>query len=301
MSTVSSVTSGPPGRLAPEVLLHGFLQAVSRFTTSGVSYGSLSRSEPDHDLDRLVLTADWATAVFEALNWSVTLEERLRHDLPGIDWTGGLKGGGVVRALRYARNCVHHNWAAALKSGLQEHEMVAAHATVLSISWVAELHSERTDRRGAAAYAENLAGRRVGDSLLEAAEVYETAVKFLAKLRKIVRPADELSPVEGQSLALYHHVYRDEGFDHAARALFDLVADSQRTWPGVRRALFLDVEGHRTASGGFDDDMFELQKEFILGYLAPFLTEVHLPLITARRARPQRNNLPQELLIHSAL
>jgi hypothetical protein len=63
------------------MLLYGFVRAVGRFTTSGLDKEALARSDDDSDFDRRVLTADWGTAVFEALNWSVTLDERLRHEL----------------------------------------------------------------------------------------------------------------------------------------------------------------------------------------------------------------------------
>lgn len=92
---------------------------------------ALTDSDDAPDLDRPVLAAEWETAVFEALSWSVTLDERLRHDLDGRDWTADFKGGGVVRALRYARNCVHHDWAAALDVGLGPDELVASHSTVV--------------------------------------------------------------------------------------------------------------------------------------------------------------------------
>lgn len=77
----SEASESARGRLAPEMLLYGFVRAVGRFTTSGLDKEALARSDDDSDFDRRVLTADWGTAVFEALNWSVTLDERLRHEL----------------------------------------------------------------------------------------------------------------------------------------------------------------------------------------------------------------------------
>ena len=79
-------------------------------------------------------------------------------------------------------------------------------------------------------------------------------------------------------VALYHIVYRDEGFEEAATALFELVREAERTYPGQRRVLYLDIEGHRNEQGGYDHDMLELQREFVLGVLRPFLAEAHLPL-----------------------
>jgi hypothetical protein len=111
-------SDGGRDRLSPEMLLYGFVRAVGRFTRSGLNEEAITGLNDAPDLDRQVLAAEWGTAVFEALNWSVTLDERLRHELDGSDWIADLKAGGVVRALRYARNCVHHNWAAALDADL---------------------------------------------------------------------------------------------------------------------------------------------------------------------------------------
>ena len=129
------------------------------------------------DLDRQVLAIEWSNAVFEALNWSVTLDERLRHDSEGEDWTVEIEGGSVIRALRYARNAVHHDWSAALDIGLPADEFLAPHSTVFGITWVDELTAERPDQRGAAAYAEAPAGRNLGETLLAAGKICEESTK----------------------------------------------------------------------------------------------------------------------------
>ena len=92
---------------------------------------------------------------------------------------------------------------------------------------------------------------------------------------------------------LYHVVYKHETFEQAARALVDLVAFSQRESPGEARSLFLDIEGHRNPEGGFDHDMFELQKEFLIGYLLQFMTEIRTPLYHVRNNKGQRDDVPE--------
>jgi hypothetical protein len=282
-------------QLAPPMLLYGLVHAVGRFTSSGLTEDSLSGPDNTLDLDRQVLTAEWGAAVFEALNWSVSLDERIRHELGGEDWTTDLDGGGVVRALRYARNCVHHNWAAALDAGLGPDELVAPHATVLGITWASELSSDRPDRRGAAAYSEALAGHNVGDSLLAAVKVYEEGVRTLVGVSDALRAGE--AP---KALALYHCVYAAESFNDAAHALFDLVQYACRTFPGAKRQLFVDIEGHRTPSNAFDEDMFELQSEFLIGYLLQFLNEARVPLVHVRNPNPQLEDLPDELHIYAS-
>jgi hypothetical protein len=278
------------------MLLYGLVRAVGRFTNSGLNEDALTEPGNAPDLDRQVLAAEWGTAVFEALNWSVTLDERLRHELDGEDWTADLDGGGIVRALRYTRNCVHHNWAAALDAGLAPDELVAPHATVLGITWANELRSDRPDRRGAAAYSEALAGHNVGDSLLAAVKVYEEGV------RALVGVSDPLGAGEApRALALYHCVYAAESFNDAAHDLFDLVQYACQTFPRAERQLIVDIEGHRTPSNAFDGDMFELQKEFLVGYLLQFLTEARVPLAHVRNPNPQLEDLPDELDIFDSV
>jgi hypothetical protein len=72
-----------------------------------------------------------------------------------------------------------------------------------------------------------------------------------------------------KAVALYHCVYAHEGFEQSAQRLFQLVHDAQQQHPGKKRVLYLDIDGHRTSEGGFDADMFELQDEFLLGFLRP--------------------------------
>lgn len=78
-------------RLEPEILLYGFMRSVGRFTRSGLSGDDLMEPDQDDDPDRQVLAIEWSNAVFEALNWSVTLDERIRHESKGRDWTVGIE------------------------------------------------------------------------------------------------------------------------------------------------------------------------------------------------------------------
>ena len=63
----------------------------------------------------------------------------------------------------------------------------------------------------------------------------------------------------------------------------------------------MDIEGHRNDEGGYNRDMFELQRDFLLGFLMPYLTECSVPLIGKVRNRsPQRNDVPERLEIRPA-
>ena len=105
---------------------------------------------------------------------------------------------------------------------------------------------------------------------------------------------------EKAGVALYHRVLRRENFEKAAKDLVSLVYAAEKKEPGKPRTLYLDIDGHRNAQGEFDADMLELQKEFGLKFLLPFLTEVHFPLISAKNKNPQRNDVPERLEISHA-
>ena len=202
----------------------------------------------------------------------------------------------MIRALRYARNSVHHDWSAALDIGLAPDEFLAPRGTVLGITWVDELAVGRPDRRGAAAYADTLAGRNVGETLLAAGKVYEEGIKALHAANA---PPREVN-TKAKAMALYHCVYPEENFEQAAREIFDLIAHTIEFFPNAKRSLYLDIEGHRTPTDAFDADMFELQKDFLLGFLMPFLAELHTPLIHVENPKAQRTDLPEELHIYAA-
>jgi hypothetical protein len=87
-----------------------------------------------------------------------------------------------------------------------------------------------------------------------------------------------------KAVVIYHVVYRHETFEKAAQALFEVVKDVEQRYPGKSRIFMLDIEGHRNKQGGFDADMHELQKDFVLGFLMPFLTEVSVQRFRYRSA-----------------
>jgi hypothetical protein len=101
------------------------------------------------------------------------------------------------------------------------------------------------------------------------------------------------------AVALYHVVYGQEGFEEAARQLFTLVREAQAKFPNRRRSLFLDIEGHRNEQGGFDVDMFELQKDFLIGFLGQFLSEIYCPLTGVTNSKAQENEIPDHLDIRA--
>ena len=101
-------------------------------------------------------------------------------------------------------------------------------------------------------------------------------------------------------IALYHRIMRRENFEKAAKDLFELLKSAQTKMPNEDRALFVDIDGHKNALGGYDGDMLELQKEFGIGFLGKYFKEVHFPLIDFENPSPQCNDIPKEFAILSS-
>ena len=127
--------------------------------------------------------------------------------------------------------------------------------------------------------------------------VNDTTLAGEAGLRPMIDTRRTRFEQDDRAVAIYHVVYPDEGFEHAANALFQLVRDAQARWPGKTRHLYLDIDGHRNAHGGFDADMAELQQSFLSQVLIPFLTEVHCPLVHLRNPGLQSDEVPETLII----
>ncbi len=102
-----------------------------------------------------------------------------------------------------------------------------------------------------------------------------------------------------KNVCLYHRIMRRENFETAANDLFHLLQNAQAAYPDKARILYLDIDGHRNAKGGFDEDMLELQKEFGMGFLLPYFTEIHFPLISLKNPKGQDNDIPEELVIEN--
>jgi len=100
----------------------------------------------------------------------------------------------------------------------------------------------------------------------------------------------------GRGVALYHRVFKHEDFEKAAQDIFSLTRDAHEKWPGKPRYLYLDIEGHRNTAGGFDAEMLELQREFLLGFLGQHFMRMCIPLGEFER-KEQSDDLPDVLNI----
>ncbi|WP_210730329.1 HNH endonuclease [Streptomyces sp. S816] len=100
-----------------------------------------------------------------------------------------------------------------------------------------------------------------------------------------------------KGIALYHDMRVEEDFTKCATRLFSILKQAAAANPGSPRYLYLDIQGHRNAVGGYDADAFEIIQEFLLGFLSPYLTEISTPLYRTRNPEPQREDVPDVLNI----
>ncbi len=147
-------------------------------------HAELKPPSPDEDdLDHELATADRYLALFEALNWGISLDDRLTKDWPfdevefGDYWCDDFAGGDLIRGLRHARNAVHHDWSLALDVDPQN-VILQQRIELLWLCWIPDLKSGRPSIEGERTYRENLAGRVVGDTLLEINELLAAGVNF---------------------------------------------------------------------------------------------------------------------------
>jgi hypothetical protein len=103
---------------------------------------------------------------------------------------------------------------------------------------------------------------------------------------------------QGKAIALYHDMRVEEDFERCAQRLFEILQYAARKLPDQRRILFLDIQGHRNELGAFDHDAWEILRYFVLEYLFPYLSEVYTPLIGVKNSKPQRNDVPEQLVIY---
>nr|WP_275444531.1 HNH endonuclease [Paenibacillus sp. ACRRX] len=108
-----------------------------------------------------------------------------------------------------------------------------------------------------------------------------------------------INMLKNSGVAIYHVVYEHEDFDTSASILVKLLQNAQKHNPHQKRYLYLDIEGHKNSNGGFDHDMFELQKDFALGFLMQYFTKISMPLVCVKNNKLQRNDVPQNFEIFS--
>lgn len=81
-------------RIPTELLQLGLVRAIGRFA-GNENPDQIESFEPD--LLEPILSASWYLALFEALNWTFTLDDRLRREFESADWHASSTNGGLTQ------------------------------------------------------------------------------------------------------------------------------------------------------------------------------------------------------------
>ena len=100
-----------------------------------------------------------------------------------------------------------------------------------------------------------------------------------------------------KAIAVYYSIDEDSTFEQAAQEILKLLVETANSSPNQDRKIYIDIEGHVDSSGRYDDDMRELQQNFITDFLLQYFTEVNTPLKKYVNPKPQNNDIPNELRI----
>jgi hypothetical protein len=133
--------------------------------------------------------------------------------------------------------------------------------------------------------------------LMQEREANLTRNPAMDKCAEILEDPTQQDSLHTREVVIYHVVFEHENFATAAPQIYKLVAQTQVQFPNRRRILYVDIDGHRDENGAWDHDMWELQRYFLLGFLMPFLNEVHMPLIAVQNNKFQRNDLFEKMEI----
>jgi hypothetical protein len=179
------------------LLVTGYMRAFGRVMSGGDPLGGLVERHADYlatgegasIYDDLVGPSGFYLALFEALNWAVTVEERLWREWDGLiddprAWYLEVSHGATMRGVRFARNRVHHQWTDAVELPDSAGEPPWRRDVVDKWEWTWPLPPGRADEEGERVYRESLAGESVMVSLAELLPAFTAGVKAVADRRR---------------------------------------------------------------------------------------------------------------------
>lgn len=118
--------------------------------------------------------------LFEALHWATSLEHRIAAEWPDRDtareWYRDFPSGETVRAVRFIRNRVHHQWAEAITIDDANRDMPASFAPWI---WQPKPPEGKRDGRGELLYETQLAGEPVIGALGRLLAVFGRSLRHL--------------------------------------------------------------------------------------------------------------------------
>jgi len=117
---------------------------------------------------------------------------------------------------------------------------------------------------------------------------------------EIMRTPKPTKPKKDKNVGIiYHIVYAHEDFNKAAKDLMNLTRESVSKCKNKKRVLFLNIDGHRLKDGAFDQDMWELQFNFICQNLIHYYSEINLPIAQIINPYEQlEEDIPEKFIIY---
>ena len=116
------------------------------------------------------------------------------------------------------------------------------------------------------------------------------------KVVKKIKLVSKSKDTNEKCVAIYHEVKKEEDFQKAVEDLLALTKEAQKNFPKKNRILYLDIDGHRDDKGDFDQDMQELQLNFLFKNLLMYYKEAYLPLCHIKNKYEQLNDqLPDQI------
>jgi hypothetical protein len=94
-------------------------------------------------------------------------------------------------------------------------------------------------------------------------------------------------------IAIYHIVKSRDKFENSANEIYELVYSAKQEYPNEQIHLYVDIEGHKNKDGGFDNDMFELQTQFITGLILQYINSVTMPLGSTKNIQMNKEMPPK--------
>lgn len=74
------------------------------------------------------------------------------------------------------------------------------------------------------------------------------------------------------------YISEKENFEQAAQKIFNAIVNEKKKNKKSKIELIVKIDGHRNEKGGFDNDMFELQMEFLTKSIFKYLYKMTIPL-----------------------
>jgi hypothetical protein len=99
------------------------------------------------------------------------------------------------------------------------------------------------------------------------------------------------------TVSLYHIVEEKDDFETAVQDIFALLKEAQEEFPDWPRVFYLDIEDHTRDDDRLEEEMIELQQEFLIAAMGKFFTALALPLVAVVNPEDQVNDIPDELVL----